>query len=128
MIILLNTSGSFCKLTIIEDDARRNVEWEANRELAKGLLGFLEVELGKQHKSFNDITAIGVYEGPGSFTGLRIGLTVANTLADGLSVPIVGETGEDWQEKALSRIEKGENQRIVMPLYGSDPHITPPRK
>ena len=128
MIMLLDTSGPLCKLTIIEGSVRHEAEWEANRELAKGLLGFLETELTKQQKVFSDITAIGVYQGPGSFTGLRIGLTVANTLADGLGIPIVGETGENWQRKAAARIEGGENQRIVMPLYDSDPHITKPRK
>lgn len=128
MIVLLDTSGPLCRLTLIEGDMYHKAEWEANRELAKGLLGFLEAELGKQQKSFVDIVAIGVFKGPGSFTGLRIGLTVANTLSDGLSIPIVGETGEDWQNKAISRLKSGENQRIVMPLYGSDPHITPPRK
>lgn len=128
MIILLDTATPVCKLTIIDGDGREDVEWEANRELAKGLLGFLETELSKRDKNFSDISGIVVYQGPGSFTGLRIGLTVLNTLADGLAVSIVGETGDEWQTKALTRLEVGENQQIVLPVYGSDANITKPRK
>ena len=71
---------------------------------------------------------IGVMKGPGSFTGLRIGLTVTNTLADSLSAPIVGATGEDWRETALEKLRAGENEKIVMPEYGAVAHITAPRK
>ena len=128
MILLLDTSSPLCRLMLVDDQQQYTTEWQADRALAKGLLGFIEAELGKQHKTYADITAIGAFKGPGSFTGLRIGLTVLNTLADGLSVPIVGETGEAWQERALERLRAGENEHIVLPLYGSEAHITSPRK
>jgi tRNA threonylcarbamoyladenosine biosynthesis protein TsaB len=128
MILLLDTSTPFCRLMLIGRDVHSDTEWEADRELAHGLLGYLESELHRHDKTFADITGIGAYKGPGSFTGLRIGLTVLNTLADALHVPIVGTTGDDWQRQALSRLEAGENEQIILPLYGSEAHITPPRK
>ncbi len=124
MIILLDTSTATCFLTVVDDEVRQDFEWQAGRTLARGLLKFLEEKTGDLH----DISGIGVMKGPGSFTGLRIGLTVANTLADSLSIPIAGATGEDWQETALKKLRTGENEKIVMPEYGAAAHITAPRK
>lgn len=128
MILLLDTSTPTCRLTLIDKEWRHEAQWEAGRGLAKGLLGYIESELRGKQKTLADITAIGALKGPGSFTGLRIGLTVLNTLADSLHIPIVGETGESWQEKAVARLERGENERIVLPFYAVDAHITQPRK
>lgn len=128
MIVLLDTSTPTCKLSLIEGDWRFDDEWEANRELAKGLLEYLQSHLEAHQKSWQDISGIVAFQGPGSFTGLRIGLTVLNTLADSLQVPIVGATGEDWQQRGLERLESGENDKIVMPEYGSEANITTPRK
>ena len=124
MIVLLDTSTPVCRLTVVNGDERRECEWDAGRQLARGLLGYLRDQIGELHA----LTDIGVMKGPGSFTGLRIGLTVANTLADDLGIPIVGETGEEWQARALGRLAAGENEQIVMPEYGGDAHITLPRK
>jgi len=124
VIILLDTSAATCFLTVVDDEVRQDFEWQAGRTLARGLLKFLEEKTGDLH----DISGIGVMKGPGSFTGLRIGLTVANTLADSLSIPIAGATGEDWQETALKKLRTGENEKIVMPEYGAAAHITAPRK
>ena len=124
MIILLDTSTPVCFLTVVDGESRQDFEWQAGRTLARGLLKFLEEKTGDLH----NISGIGVMKGPGSFTGLRIGLTVANTLADSLNIPIVGAMGEDWRGTALKKLRAGENEKIVMPEYGAAAHITAPRK
>ena len=128
MILLLDTSTPICKLTLIADNWRYHDKWQAERQLAKGLLGYLQEQLRKNGKSFGDITGIGAFRGPGSFTGLRIGLTVLNTLADAQAIPIVGSEGENWEATVQERLEQGENDKIILPLYGSPAHITKPRK
>jgi len=128
MILLLDTSTSLCRLTLVDGEQRFDHEWQADRQLAKNLLGWLNDRLTEHDKSLRDIAGIGAYQGPGSFTGLRIGLTVLNTLADGLSIPIVGTMGEAWQNQALERLQRGENDRIALPFYGNEANITTPRK
>lgn len=128
MILLLDTSTLICKLTFIDGSWRYDKEWEAGRTLAKGLLGFLEQELAGQDKSWADLTGLAVFQGPGSFTGLRIGITVLNTMADALAIPIVTTKGEDWQGTATARLLANENDQLALPFYGSEANITKPRK
>lgn len=128
MILLLDTSTPVCKLSLIDGDARFDTEWQADRTLAKGLLKYITTNLNAHGKAWTDISAIGVYQGPGSFTGLRIGLTVANTIADSQAIPIVGGQGEAWQQDVLAKLQSGKNDQIVLPFYGGEAHITAPRK
>jgi tRNA threonylcarbamoyl adenosine modification protein YeaZ len=128
MIILLDTSTPVCHLSLIDGEMRRDSDWDAGRGLAKGLLSFLETELKVTQSTWSDISGIGVFQGPGSFTGLRIGMTVMNTLAGSLSIPIVGAQGDNWQRDALSRLENKDNDQVVLPFYGGEANITKPRK
>lgn len=128
MIILLDTSTPVCRLTLTDGDWRYDDEWQADRQLARGLLAYLRDQLAKNGKTFQDISGIGAFAGPGSFTGLRIGLTVLNTIADARGVPIVSATGDDWQTAALKRLANGESDKIALPDYGREARITKPRK
>lgn len=128
MILLLDTSTPTCKLTIVKDDTRYEDEWQADRQLAKRLLAYLTEQLHKQQATFGDITGMGVFTGPGSFTGLRIGMTVLNTLADSENIPIVGTNGETWQDEAVKRLSEGKNDHVVLPFYGAEANITTPKK
>ena len=47
---------------------------------------------------------------------------------DSQAVPIVGGTGEAWQDEVLDKLHSGIDEKIVLPLYGSDANITKPRK
>ncbi len=128
MILLLDTSTPVCNLTFTDENWKHEVSWEAGRGLAKGLLSFLETQLHEVGKGWDDITGIVSYQGPGSFTGLRIGITVCNSLAYAGALPIVGTVGENWQELGIQRLHAGENDEIVMPEYGGEANITQPRK
>jgi tRNA threonylcarbamoyladenosine biosynthesis protein TsaB len=102
--------------------------WPAHRELSNTILTVIRDQLAAQDSGFEDISGVIVYKGPGSFTGLRIGITVANTLAYSLSVPIVGEANEHrWLERALEALKAGRNDKLVLPEYGAEAHITAPR-
>ncbi len=128
MIVLLDTSTPICKITFVEIEERHDYQWQSERNLARGLLGYLDKLLKENHKAWSGISAIGVFEGPGSFTGIRIGLTTMNTIADAQGIPIVGARGEDWQDEVLTKLNSGKDEKIVLPLYGSEANISVPRK
>lgn len=103
-------------------------EWQADRQLAFGILSELEDFLSANHKTFENLDGLAVYRGPGSFTGLRIGITVMNTVAYARGLPIVGAESDAWCQAACVRLENGENDEIVLPFYGAEARITKPRK
>ena len=129
MILLIDTSTGLCKLWFYEGNEEVHYdEWQADRGLADGILSYLEAQLDAVGKMWDDLTGLGVFRGPGSFTGLRIGMAVLNTIADDKSVPIVGTIGEDWLSEALGRLNAGEDDKLVLPEYGQGANITKPRK
>ncbi len=128
MILLLDSSTGVCRLIIVNGGVRYENEWQADRALAKGLLRYLHDQLKLHDFTWTDITAIGVFRGPGSFTGLRIGMSVLNTIASSQGIPIVGTTGDDWENEALAKLDAGINEKIILPEYGGVANITKPRK
>lgn len=102
--------------------------WLAHRELAETIHSQLAALLKGQNYTLHDLQAIVAYQGPGSFTGLRIGLSVANALAYSLGIPIVASGEDDWIKSGIIRLESGDNDTLALPEYGSLPNITPQRK
>jgi tRNA threonylcarbamoyladenosine biosynthesis protein TsaB len=101
--------------------------WQAHRELAETIHQKLKELLDSQGKTLGQLEGIIVFKGPGSFTGLRIGVSVANALADSLRIPIVGRGGDEWVNGGTSQLQSGGNERTVLPEYGSPPHVTAPK-
>lgn len=129
MILTIRTDNPHAEIGLYD---RQNqigyYTWPADRKLAKELLGVIRDELKKHHADWVDITGVVAYQGPGSFTGLRIGLTVANTIAYGNGVPIVAAKGDDWIAAGLARLAGGETDRLALPHYGAEANITLPKK
>jgi tRNA threonylcarbamoyladenosine biosynthesis protein TsaB len=128
MIVLWNSADMLVRMVLVKDGVRVAQEWQADRTLARDMLAYMRDRLAEHDATLDDIEGIGVFRGPGSFTGLRIGMTVLNTLAQANRVAIVGEIGDDWEEKCLERLLRGDNDHIVLPEYGGDAHVTKPRK
>lgn len=83
-------------------------------DLAEQLLQFIQDKLAEQHRTWQDITAITFMSGPGSFTGLRIGATIVNTLAHELHIPL--------------QDHHGKSHPIIIPDYGRPANISQPKK
>ncbi len=129
MILTIKTSTPLCEMSLYDGDilvAENN--WQADRRLSKDLLSQLEKFLKSNQSGFDKLTGLVVFSGPGSFTGLRIGTTVFNTLAYSLNIPIVGVSGENWQKSGLAKLKAGKNDKIVQPEYGHAANITKPKK
>jgi tRNA threonylcarbamoyladenosine biosynthesis protein TsaB len=71
-------------------DMKETVKQEMDKNKAQIVLPIIETLLIKYTLTFHDLTEIKVQEGPGSFTGLRVGITIANTLGSFLRIPING--------------------------------------
>lgn len=128
MILMFDSSAMQVSMVLYDGDKRYAYQWEAGRALAKDMLAYLRDRLSEHGASFESLTGLGVYAGPGSYTGLRIGITVLNTLAESQNIPIVGATGSDWQAACLRRLAASESDKIVLPEYGGEAHVTKQRK
>jgi len=102
-------------------------KWNADRQLSVTIHLKIDQLLKDQGKDLKDLGGIVCFKGPGSFTGLRIGLSAGNALAYGLDIPITASAGENWIEVGLSKLLAGKNEKVALPEYGSPPHITLPK-
>ncbi len=90
MIFVINTSGT--GLEFVLDDHYKSLAVE-KQSLA--LPAAAESFLTEYGATWRDITAIGVVIGPGSFTGIRMGIAYAKGIAMGLNIPVVGISAFD---------------------------------
>lgn len=101
-VLFLDTSDSQ-KIRVGVDIDGKKVEKVTERETnAQRVLPMIEELLKSQKLKLSDVTEIEVNPGPGSFTGLRVGLAVAQTLGKLLNIPVngkpAGEVQVEYQE------------------------------
>lgn len=90
MILLINTSGT--NLEFVLDDKHKIVTVEKQ---SVALSIECEKFITESGAKWSDITAIGVVTGPGSFTGIRLGIAYTKGIALGLNIPVVGISAFD---------------------------------
>jgi tRNA threonylcarbamoyl adenosine modification protein YeaZ len=76
-------------ITIKFDD--RVYTTTSKKEKAQRLLPFIIEKLNDENINVGDITEVNVNTGPGSFTGIRIGVAIASTLGWVLGIPVNGK-------------------------------------
>lgn len=128
IILTIRTDKPEAETGLYKDEKKLAYEtWAPHRQLAETIHTKIQDLLKSQGKDWHDIEAVVCFKGPGSFTGLRIGLTVANTLAYSLKIPIIGTSGKDWVQNGIKNILSDNNNGTVTPEYGARVHITLPR-
>lgn len=129
IILTIRTDKPDSEIGLYDEETNLTYEvWPAHRQLAETIHNKIESLLKKQQITWHNLGGIVCFQGPGSFTGLRIGLTVGNTLSYSYALPIVATQGENWIQQGVAKLSHGENKNPVLPFYGADAHITPQKK
>jgi len=127
-VLCLRSDKQEAELYLYEDQTLvDSCIWQAHRELAETLYFRIDEVLKRNSLQLQDIEGIVSYSGPGSFTGLRIGISATNALAYALNVPHVGEKGGNWQKDGIEQL-KSTHKQIVLPEYGGEVYITEQKK
>lgn len=95
MILHINTKDQKVIIVILKD--RKKVVKSLSEENKYGsqvLLPLISKLLDREKMIFKDLQGIEVETGPGSFTGLRVGVSVANSLGFALNIPVNGKKFE----------------------------------
>lgn len=88
--LFIDTSISFPTISIIrEKDVLFNFHEEIKSDMSSKILPIIDEGLTKSNISLGDVDRIFVVTGPGSFTGIRIGVTIAKTIAWSLNKPVI---------------------------------------
>jgi len=92
-LVLGISTGVAPEVALVSDS--HNIAFASDRGALESVATLLDQALVEAGATIGDLRMIGVCTGPGSFTGLRIGVSFARTLAQSLDLPIVGISSYD---------------------------------
>ncbi|MBI2938947.1 MAG: tRNA (adenosine(37)-N6)-threonylcarbamoyltransferase complex dimerization subunit type 1 TsaB [Chloroflexi bacterium] len=93
MLMAIDTSTEIASVALFDERAaavRAEVTWHTERNHTRELLPEVHHLLARAGIGRRELTGVAVAIGPGSFNGLRVGLTTAKCLAFALGLPLVG--------------------------------------
>lgn len=92
-LLAIDTSANLCAVCVWDGEAAlASITQDIGTGHAELLMGMIDAVLEQAGKGFADLTRIGVVIGPGSFTGVRVGVSTTRGLALALNIPAVGVT------------------------------------
>ncbi len=89
-LLALDTSGPALQIALLQNGKIETYIEDIARGHAEILFLRLEKFLAQNELSYQDLTHLAVTTGPGSFTGLRVGIAAARGLALALKIPVIG--------------------------------------
>ena len=90
ILLAIDTAGPRLQLVLLRDDAVDALVEPMAQGQAERIFPAIDELLARNATTYADLTRLAVTTGPGSFTGLRIGLSAARGLGLALGIPVVG--------------------------------------
>lgn len=91
LCLAIDTASDISSVALCDTEGRSSVsQMQVSRGQGEALMAMIQDVLEKMKKTPKDLTHIAVAVGPGSFTGVRIGLATARGLGLALHIPVLG--------------------------------------
>lgn len=115
LILLLETATSSCSVALSENGKIIAVKEANERNIhASHITLFIEELMINTDKKYSDLKAVAVSKGPGSYTGLRIGVSTAKGLCYALDIPLLGiDTLEAMASGLLSKNDIQDSDLLI---------------
>lgn len=127
MILYINTIDKITEIRLFDQKTKLvdKLNFDGSFILSEELVQKIDLLLTKNSLTKKDLTIIAVNIGPGSYTGVRIGVTTANAIAFALNIPILEISDqEDVEKKLKKKLTHTNFLSPVLPIYSKPPHIT----
>jgi tRNA threonylcarbamoyladenosine biosynthesis protein TsaB len=90
LLLLIETSSDCCSIAVARDEKIISIkESKTEKNHASVITVFIDEAIKESGISFNELDAVAINGGPGSYTGLRIGLSAAKGLCYALNKPLI---------------------------------------
>ncbi len=142
LILCIETGTDICSVGIVRDGELIALrESDEGRDHATKIAVFTSELLAESGISGDELDAVAIGKGPGSYTGLRIGVSFAKGLCYGLGIPLIAinslesmarvaiedyEAGiigvDDWQRAVLCPMVDARRMEVYVQLFDSEAH------
>jgi len=123
MILLIDTTTNPTAIGLWDEKKIKTKIIESNTENNRKLVGIIEKFIksnihNSKFKILDSIGAIGVINGPGAFTGVRTGVTIANTISYALKIPMysIDTLSAQISVGVDLRVDQNADKRRSLPL------------
>lgn len=115
LILSIETGTEVCSVALAKDKQLLAIE-ESDKGMEHGKLlsPFIEKVLSEQGFTTDQLDAVAVSEGPGSYTGLRIGVATAKGICYGANKPLIAVNS--LQSLAMLAVEQLPNVDLLCPM------------
>ncbi len=114
-ILAIDSTSGTCSVSILKNnDIIAYIEEKTVSNQAKRLVPMIEDALNQSRTQYSELSAIACTVGPGSFTGIRIGLATARAIGFAANIPVLGFSA--LEVLAFTEIEKQGETPILASL------------
>lgn len=115
-VLAIDTSQKVCSVAVVEDGKTlKEMHTATEKEHSQTLMPMIKELLESLNITLDDINLLACCKGPGSFTGIRVGLATANAFSDAKNIPIVGINSLETLAYCAS-MQKGTKDAKIMSI------------
>lgn len=123
MILCIDTATDAAGAALVDAQSSSYLSLDL-KSASETLLATIDQLLKDSNVKLSDLKGVMVIKGPGSFTGLRVGIAVANQFAHQLNIPIIGLRSEEWyysrtDEKDFLYLQSMNRDQVYVIGFGS---------
>lgn len=117
LILLIETATSICSVALSENGNIIAVKEINERNIhASHITLFIQEVMQQAGKKYSDLDAVAISKGPGSYTGLRIGVSTAKGLCYALDIPLIGIDTVEAMASGISGQQEIPDNALLIPM------------